>query len=758
MQWLLILIIGCNCLAATPDQQSIHGKVVNARNEAAIGASIILTAHNKIVSGTMSGPDGKFVISYRTPEIDSLTLQISSIGFMPDTIPVAQLRDATELIVTLKEKSIEIGSVTVKSPAHRRSDQITMNQKELSEESRNSLVPTNPIGAIQQPQTVRVGSMHSSKLRVSGTSPSYYLNGTSIGQDPHHYGVFAIIPGPAVEKFRFYPHGTPAKYGRASVVEMDTPRFPEKRFQGEFDLSAVEATGLAMIGSDRWYVLGTLRKSVLDKLIEHIEYSSQRRTIPPTNFQDIVISSGIKLSDHFRLLYDQYDTRDFLDYQTQPTSLNAKGIAAFQHVGEQYFGSRLEGQGARWRLTLRTSVRSTNEKYLASSNGADFSSGIHVNLSGSQREESAGAEAHLLLPKTDLTFGQQIEYISSKRVDLVQHNWNFMPPDDASDNIFPYQNELNQLFGEYHAHARELNGATYISIKRHLAHIDLETGVRAEHFDRLARRQELLTRHFLTISTSENGRIELFYGMFAENPASRLLDPYQVLIQAYLSNLRAIRTEMVTCAYCIGPVTFEAFHKRMHYLPIIGPDNAAINAQGQVTEDFLQVQSMGKLIFTGGDVSLNCEKLFSSRMDLTCFYGYSKADKIIGSLTVPYELNAAHTFYINSRYHVSRVISLGCDVHLRSGLYYTPSYSGMANKSSTRYSNQYYQSILALENSCRFPTNFGLNLRLDLSFGETEIFLVVTNATNQSNPIIHNSDGYIYDAGILPMLGVKHSF
>jgi hypothetical protein len=36
------------------------------------------------------------------------------------------------------------------------------------------------------------------------------------------------------------------------------------------------------------------------------------------------------------------------------------------------------------------------------------------------------------------------------------------------------------------------------------------------------------------------------------------------------------------------------------------------------------------------------------------------------------------------------------------------------------------------------------------------LYLNVANVTNRSNPIINTADGFVYDAGILPSLGLRY--
>ena len=46
--------------------------------------------------------------------------------------------------------------------------------------SSRSLVVTNPTAAVQYPQLAKIGSAHSSQIRINCTSPIFHLNGIPI--------------------------------------------------------------------------------------------------------------------------------------------------------------------------------------------------------------------------------------------------------------------------------------------------------------------------------------------------------------------------------------------------------------------------------------------------------------------------------------------------------------------------------------------------------------------------------------------------
>ena len=104
------------------------------------------------------------------------------------------------------------------------------------------------------------------------------------------------------------------------------------------------------------------------------------------------------------------------------------------------------------------------------------------------------------------------------------------------------------------------------------------------------------------------------------------------------------------------------------------------------------------------------------------------------------------------------MISFSSEAYLRSGFPYTPTRSASFYYDEHRLSEQYYESALSTENEARFPLNAVLNAHINFNFGNSELFITVANVTDRINPIINTSDGFIYDAGILPSVGFQWRF
>ncbi|MCP4581930.1 MAG: hypothetical protein GY839_09940, partial [candidate division Zixibacteria bacterium] len=122
---------------------------------------------------------------------------------------------------------------------------------------------------------------------------------------------------------------------------------------------------------------------------------------------------------------------------------------------------------------------------------------------------------------------------------------------------------------------------------------------------------------------------------------------------------------------------------------------------------------------------------------------------------IPYSLNAPHRFMIQADYKLNDRITLGAEFASRSGYSYTPVCSELDIYDDIKYNNDYYMGYIDITNSSQFPANSVINLHAEFKLGRFELYLNCLNVANRNNPIISTSNGLIYDAGILPSLGLK---
>ncbi|MCD6162985.1 MAG: TonB-dependent receptor [candidate division Zixibacteria bacterium] len=743
-------------LMAVGQHQSIAGTVFDENNNPLNGVSIILRSESKVIAGTFSNNQGGYILKFDDMNYKAITLTALMIGYEYKTINIDILEDNAMIDFRIKEKPVEMAGIVVKPEKDKLN--ITYDKKQIVNTSKQSLFATNPISVINQPQVVREGSIHSSKIRVNGTNPKYYLNGMDIGYDPCHYGMFSIIPSGVIDKVEFQAQGTPSMYGLPSVVAMNTLKHFSNHTDGAIDMSVIEATGFLSIGSDDYYVISSLRKSLLDKLVKQLDNESERNHLPPTNFQDIFISSGVKLSDSWRLMLDQYFVRDYLAYDIKPTINNPSGIKTNQDTKKTFTGLRFERICPTAFIKLTAAFKSGSEKYKVWPSDGKTTNGLFIDLAAKNQTLLTRFKAELFTDKLNVVVGNESDYTFNRKIDLTQNNWNFQPPDASSDIPYIYQPELNQLYGEYSSSDSELNTAGYFSLKHDFSPFEIEVGLRVEYFSNLMENTATLYRNRAVYKNKRWGDIEFFYGAFAENPIKNILEPYQVMVHAGISKLKPLKTRLAKISYIKGPFKFGLFKKRITNIPYPTPDFSHVNDDNSIGDGFIEMMPNEQLVIYGGDIDFHIKGFLLSKLDFTGYYGYSHAMKAIDANEVPYELNAPHRIFMQLNYKLLKSITIGSELSLRSGYPYTPTYPASTFEDNNRCTPEYYSEMVSLENSERFPQSAVLNLHADFNINRFNIFLSILNLTNHGNALINTNDGYVYDTGILPSLGIRYGF
>ncbi len=635
----------------------ITGIISGIGSEPLVGTAVIVKSGENNLGGVVSGPNGEYSIKIANVKEDTLIVRASSIGYEDRIVKLFSKSDTSVINFNLHEKPIELGTIVV-SPKSREAELMTsMSSEKIDLASRHSLVTTNPISAIRQAQLVREGSSYSSKLRINGTSPIYYLNGIEMGYDPNHYGMFSIVPGSAVGQIRFFPQGTNASSSSPSIIQFGTIQPFDSKPHSEMDLSFVEGTGSVSLGSNNYYLLSTLRKSVLDKIANKITPDSKQVTIPPTAFKDIFISSGLKISDHIKLLNDNYDVKDNLSYNLGASSNNPGGINTYQNTGERFSGVRFEGLYQHLSFKLNGAVKEGREHYKAVSIGGDSLSSFYVDLNTQIVTQVADFEMNLLFGGTRITLGNNLNYVKGRQIQLRQNNWNFLPPDANSDNPFIYQRELNHYYGAYNSISDQLTDAGYLSVKQSWGLFEIESGLRGEYLRDLGEKNALLWRNSLLFRSPGFGLWGLSYGTYANSPVNRILEPYQILVMANLSKLRPVETSLSAINWAAGPFKLGAFKKEIRNIPRLIPDFSQVSEDGTAGKDFLVMRSDGQINSYGGDVTFELNNFH--RFDFFAFYGYSHAVKITQNITVPYELNAPNKLYTELGIRINRHFRIG---------------------------------------------------------------------------------------------------
>ena len=751
----LSLFVAISAFAAV----SLDGLVLAPDGAPVPGATVIGVTATGDTVGTASNRTGSFHLRIKHADSAPLRLHVSSVGFSPADLTVDNINPATPLRITLQPELTEVSGITVTSTAPVSSADVTLGANEVATFGHYSLVPSNPVAALQAPQISRIGSNHSSQLRVHGTNPVYLLNGLSIGTDPDHYGVFSVIPAPVVKSLEFHPQGASAKYMLPSTVELTTPTPFESEPTGEVMLSTVDATISGHAGNQRFFVLGALRKSVLDQLVKQFNLKNDRATLPPTNFQDVFLSAGARVTSEWRVMLDQYYVRDFLSYNTAEAVSSANDVDTYQKSHESYTAVRSELFKNAFALRSSVAVKRQLKSYQAVPPGETPSSTLSADLSEDSRTLVVNNDATWYRQSYDLSAGFQYEHDLKRDYHLAQSNWNFLPPFASTDNAFVYQRALNETYADFNEEARSGSVSLYGSALKRFGPWQLEGGLRYDRFTPLANGQRLNYRLEVERTLGDRTTLAAFHGTFTESPLDNILEAYQVLVRAYLDQLEPVTTSLWTVGLVHGPISVSVFHKELEHLAVTTPEfEDAFDKAGTINNDFITMQSTGQARFNGFTVSLKFDNLVNDRLSLETSYAYTHGYKIAGGVTMPYDLTAPHRLIGRAGYTFSPRFKMAAEGQVRSGYPFTPLRVYPASDDSRYYSETYYRSMLTEENSLRFAANAYLNLSATYSWANTDVFLTLSNLTNRANPIINTAGGIVYDTGILPMLGINHRF
>jgi CarboxypepD_reg-like domain len=753
---ILLIVLSLSQLAgavSTPINERclVTGVVIDAVHEPVPGATVLILRGDSVISGTSTDAYGNF--SFRLEPMENATLKVSAIGFLGWSTNVNLFSPSAQYEIKLEQTAIPLEAIEVTPLPEPKTTEAVVSATEVRSRSRESIVPSNPTAAIQSPQIIRRGSQHSSNLRINGTSPSFYINGNKIGYDPNHYGAFSIIPGGIVDGISVYTQGTSAKYGLPSIVAMNTTTPFDGGVNAEANLSVIASDGFVSIGKKDFFITSSVRKSVIDRIAKEFNMKSEHQTIPPTNFRDLFVSTGYRMSPTSKIVFDAYQVRDFLSLESGIATGRAGGVSTSLQTSEWFAGGRYEGIHNNWFIQAATTTRSSYETYQARTSGSS-SRGLYLDLTERGVTSTGAFDVTRVEGNLDLSAGIHGEYVSRRQTDMEQHNWNFQPPDAASDLPSLYQPQLNAAFGEYHGSRTSANADGYLSLKVAGRRISHEHGMRVDYFKNLSKPMTFSVRQQVRASVPWGILVDAHFGTYAETPINRILEPWQAIIRSEEQDLQPISTTLAAVTFKKGGLTLGAFTKRMNNVPILIPPILSITGLQTTEEGRVDMKSLATQRFAGGDISYSRDKFILSDLAIYGYYSYSRADRRNAAWQNPHELDIPHRFYCSADYTGFGNWSFGASVRVQSGSPYTP-VPNYALLTSENPLPDYFDQVLK-ENSSRLPHSVSLNLRTQYTFDHGTFYFSVANATNRNNAIINSYRGYIYDAGIMPSIGLSY--
>ncbi|HSG99475.1 MAG TPA: TonB-dependent receptor, partial [candidate division Zixibacteria bacterium] len=751
-------------LQAPAETVKLSGSVYEMGGYPVVGATVALIVDDSALAGVACDTEGRFTLKCNLAELpadlDRVRLEFSAIGFRPIAKPLKKIKRPLDITVTLAPVLVQVQPII--SEGVYASHEPTVGDAELKQTALRSPMPTNPLEAVRDATVTRSGSALGSRLRFNGSAPEYTLNGASIGADPAHYGMFAFLPSAALQRLRYSDHATDASAQSPTTVALETDRSFTPRAEGELTLSALEGTSWYRRATSRAFIGGALRKSVIDKLVRRDDANRGRQSIPPTNFQDIAVTGGVKLSPTTDLFIDQYLAQDFLAYNTRNAAHTTAGVETFQHTRQIHTTINLRrlSAGSLWNANF--SARAIKSHYRANSTDNNDWTALQLELFEEGWLYSAGLEGVTGGEGLQFTFGAQGQLRDIPTLTLTQRNWNFQPPRATSDNPHYLQAALNQLYGNLSVTDRGAALALYTDLKTSVGGWSVTGGLRAQRFDYLAGAPDLLLRAALERPLGSAANLRLTAGTYAETPLTNILEPYQILIRAHATDLRTVKTRLAKAQldFPLAGVhwSFAAFGKRISDAPELAPRFESSPAGAALTA--LTPQSIGRRNFYGASLAFERHKLapalFGARLNLRASYAYTHSVGHNGNSAVYLSEDAPHRLECEVDVDGGRGWRLSGTLSARTGYRYTP-FTPPADP-STAYSAAGYDSWLGAQNHERFPAHVSLNLSLRRTVGSLTAFASLTNALDRGNPMISLSDEFVFDSGALPSAGISYAF
>ncbi|MEW6050240.1 MAG: TonB-dependent receptor [Candidatus Zixiibacteriota bacterium] len=739
---------------------TLYGRITDTTGVPVVAASVRVVSENGDTMTVATNSSGEYRLSFPVHSEYLAEVRVSSVGFRTITNWIRLRPGLIRQDFASEPTAVQLRGIEVSSRTEPRDGILLVNGQQMTRAAMQSVLPTNPVAAVLTQQVSRIGSNHSSAFRVDGSAPQYLLNNVPLGTDPAHFTLFSHIPSMALDHLELSTHGMNPAYGSSAVVNLITPVEFERHRKGELTASLVEATARFAIGTEQVFSAGTIRRSVIDELGQSVNIGSSRQVIPTPTFQDVMVSSGIRLKSHTTLLFDSYYSWDDLEYPVGYETGNfvRKMVLSYQRASEQYAGLTLRSETGSIEVIATTSLMDSHRHYRAEAEGGSGPDDIYVNLTERSRAIRASIEARSSVSSLQLASGWQVSWSPYVSTDMTQREWNLLSPFANSNRFYYYQMELDSIYGRYHSSVELTNYSCYSSALWRYGRIRLFNGVRIEDFGSLSRSTTVASRHSVLFDAGRGVSINVMAGRYFETPLSGVLESYQVPIRQALPNMIPVRTTLLSASVTRLSFRFETTHKVITNVPSLIPDFLHIGSfDGQTYQldpRFLMMHSTGRVVATSVYLGFQPEKPIWRNLLPYFSYAWSKSKKSESGLTVPYDLDARHRWTLQLDYSAGSKLGCGIRWQYHTGYPYPPYESNQFFWREAWYYNEKRSS----ENSLRFPVNSSVDLYASYRFNRLELFATITNITNRANAMIDSPSGYIYDAGLLPNLGLRYQF
>jgi hypothetical protein len=738
----------------------LFGTVTDSLGLALEGVSVkvIPNADDTFAVGTDSF--GFYSITLSVVEPLPAAMVVSAVGFLPGQRDIVLSAGDLRVDFTLVPTAIPIRGIEVISTIERDRQIRQVGSTDIHTAARQSVIPSNPLSAISIPQLSRIGPSVSSNFRIDGSAPQYYLNGVTLGGDPSHFGMFAHVPLQAIERIGVSAEGTDASHGSPTAIDLETRAPFVRHHSGECQVSLVEGTGAYSWGTEKRFVAATVRRSLIDQLAERLDMGSSRQTIPDPTFQDLVLSTGFMLSNQVQLQATGYYAWDRLTYQigTWRGPWSEEDVWSYQQATERYLGITLTNSRGPVTTTAALGVRDSDRQYRAYLEHFVSPNELQVDLQESALWMTSQLGLRVTLKTMAIGIGWQLQTYDHLSTRLHEKQWNLLSPFAHSNSDYCYQSDLDTAFGTYSATIRPLTQAWYGTVDWHAGRVSLQNGARLEYFAGLNRPTTLGTRHSVTVDAGRGVILGGFVGRFYESPLSQPLESYQVPIRAGLAQLIPINTTVLVGNVNIGWVTLDLTRRLIRNIPVLTPDFSQryirIGHTYYFNPGWLAMQSIGRIRTTTMTVRIDPGHPLVLNITPSASYAWSRSRKSELGVTRPYDLDSPNRWSVQIDYGGEGGFSAGIHWRHHDGYPYTPYEASW----KAQYNPVWYESYTKQENSLRFTDNSAIDIYCAYIAGRLTLFAGMANVTDHANAIISSFHEIVYDAGLLPIFGIRYQF
>ncbi len=328
---------------------SISGIVRDGNNgETLIGASVGILETG---AGTITNEYGFFTIN-TDRKTDSITIEVSYIGFLPTTKRVSAEQDI-KLDINLGNNDQLLEEVVITGNTVREAVQSTQMSVENISMLEAKVLPAffgevDIIKTLQLKPGISSGSEGSSGLFVRGGSNDQnliVLDEALVYNANHLFGLFSVFNSDAVKDVKIYKGGFPAQYsGRlSSVLDVRLKEGNNQKFSGSGGIGLISSRltleGPIQKGKSSFIVSG--RRTYVDLITNQINNANadnpDYNTIPGYSFYDLNTKVNFKLGEKDVLYLSGYFGRDVFGFNSDLFNFdfnwgNTTGTARWNHI------------------------------------------------------------------------------------------------------------------------------------------------------------------------------------------------------------------------------------------------------------------------------------------------------------------------------------------------------------------------------------------------------------------------------------------